>query len=326
MTSLLGHDTQIRTLLGAAASGRMHHGWILAGPRGVGKGRFARMAALRLLADAAGPPVVGEGLEVPSGHPIAHLFAADTHPDYMELTRLEKDNGELARNINVDQVRGLQRLFATSPSMSARRIVVIDSADELERAAANALLKSLEEPPADTLFLLVSHTPSRLLPTIRSRCRMLRFSALGDEDMRQVLRNHLPDAPPDEMEAMLAAAAGSPGRAINSAGLGLGELEKELRDIAATGDPDNSRRLTLARRLSIKSARSRYEAMLERVPTFLAAAARERQGEALRDAIAAWERARELAGGAIILSLDPATVAFELATLVAGLSRPVENA
>ena len=131
-----------------------------------------------MLADAAGPPVDAPGLDVPDDHPAARLVAAGSHPDLMRLERLARDGGtELARSINVDQVRGLQRLFATTPSMSPWRAVVIDAIDDLERGGANALLKNLEEPPPNTVFLLVSHAPERLLPTIRSRCRLLRLVA-----------------------------------------------------------------------------------------------------------------------------------------------------
>src|SRR5690606_18711357 len=104
--------------------------------------------------------------------------------DFALLERLEKDDkkgeaGQLARNITVEQIRGLSRLLHSAPSMGTRRIVLIDSADDLETGAANALLKNLEEPPEGAVFLLVAHRPGRLLPTIRSRCRVLRFSALN---------------------------------------------------------------------------------------------------------------------------------------------------
>ncbi len=129
-------------------TGRIHHAWLLAGPEGVGKALFADKAALRMLAEGAGP-VAAAGLDVPDDHPTARLVAAGSHPDLMRLERLTKDGGtELARSINVEQVRGLQRLFATTASMSPRRAVVIDAIDDLERGAANALLKNLEEPPA----------------------------------------------------------------------------------------------------------------------------------------------------------------------------------
>jgi len=319
MTSLLGHDEQARTLLSAARSGRLHHGWILAGPRGIGKASFARAMALRLLAEAAGPPVSAEGLDVPQDHPIRRLIEADSHPDYAELYCLEKESGT-ARNITVDQVRGLQRLIQSAPSMSPRRIVVIDSADDLERGAANALLKNLEEPPADMLFLLVSHAPGRLLPTIRSRCRTLRFDTLRDDAMRAILRVADGSLSPDELSALIRAGEGSPGKALRYAGLNIADIEQSLAAIATDGDPGNRQRLILAKTLASKAARPRYEAFLERAPAFIAAAARQRQGNDLGKALDHWEAARQLAGGAIILSLEPGAVVFELAGHVAALA------
>lgn len=319
MTSLLGHDEQARTLLSAARSGRLHHGWILAGPRGIGKASFARAMALRLLAEAAGPPVSAEGLDVPQDHPIRRLFEADSHPDYAELYCLEKESGT-ARNITVDQVRGLQRLIQSAPSMSSRRIVVIDSADDLERGAANALLKNLEEPPADMLFLLVSHAPGRLLPTIRSRCRTLRFDTLGEDAMRAILRAADESLSPDELSALIRAGEGSPGKALRYAGLNIADIEQSLAAIATDGDPGNRQRLILAKTLASKAARPRYEAFLERAPAFIAAAARQRRGSDLGKALDHWEAARQLAGGAIILSLEPGAVVFELAGHVAAFA------
>ncbi|BAV63767.1 AAA family ATPase [Sphingobium cloacae] len=319
MTFPLGHDAQARLLLEAARGGRMHHAWILSGPSGIGKARFARAMAMRLLAEAAGPPIDGQEFDVPEEHPIRALLEAHAHPDYAELALLEKD-GALARNISVDQIRGLQRLIQSAPSLSARRVVVIDSADDLERSAANALLKNLEEPPADMLFLLVSHAPGRLLPTIRSRCRTLRFDPLSDEMMRVALSRSDARPKPEEIETLLAVGEGSPGRALRYAGLNLDEIEDILRSIAVQGDGDNRQRLALAKMLSGKAARPRYEAFLERAPAFIAQAARGREGAALGKALDHWEAARHLAGGAVILSLEPGAVVFEIAGHVASLA------
>ncbi|HKY81205.1 MAG TPA: AAA family ATPase [Sphingobium sp.] len=317
--TIVGHDAQAGMLLAAARSGRLHHGWILAGPRGIGKASFARAMAMRLLAEAAGPLPEGEGLGLAPDHPTRKLIEAEAHPDYAELACLEKDSGT-ARNITVDQVRGLQRLIQSAPTFSSRRLVVIDSADDLERGAANALLKSLEEPPADMLFLLVSHAPGRLLPTIRSRCRTLRFDPLDDTGMRTVLRATDPDLSPDEIDALVEAGEGAPGKALRYAGLDIADMERTLAAIAADGDPGNRRRLALAKALSGKSARPRFEVFLERVPAFIAEAARQRSGAALGAALDHWEAARQLAAGAIILSLEPGAVAFELAGHVAALA------
>ncbi|MBB3982928.1 DNA polymerase-3 subunit delta' [Sphingobium fontiphilum] len=320
MTFPIGHERQARAMLEQARAGRLHHGWILAGPLGVGKGMFARAMALRLLAEAAGPPPGDDGLSVADDHPIARLIAAGAHPDYADLICLTKDNGDQARNISVDQIRGLSRLISTAPSLSTRRVVVIDSADDMEAPAANALLKTLEEPPTDMVFLLVSHAPARLLPTIRSRCRLLRFDALDDAAMRAVLGAQQPDIQGTELDALLRAAEGSPGRAMAYAGLDIAGLESALERIAAHGDPDNSERLALAKQLGTKPARARYQAFLERAPAFLARAARTRRGASLGRALDHWDEARKLAAGAVILTLEPQSVVFELAGHVAALA------
>jgi DNA polymerase-3 subunit delta' len=321
LSALHGHDDAVAAFKDSLASGRVHHAWLISGPTGVGKALFADKAALRVLAEGAGPPVDLPGLDVPEEHRIAKLVSAGSHPDLMRLERLPKDTGgELARNINIDQVRGLQRLFATTASFSPWRVVVIDSIDDLERSAANALLKSLEEPPANSLFLLVSHAPERLLPTIRSRCRILRLSLLDDDAMTSALWSALPDADDNEIRALREVGQGSPGRAIAFRGLDIAALDQSLNELLEQGDPTNSRRSQLAQSLGLKAAQPRYEAFLTRVPAVIATAAKSRRGQKLAEALALWERASELAGSATRLSLDPQVVAFELAGMVAALA------
>jgi DNA polymerase-3 subunit delta' len=264
--------------------------------------------------------LAGERDEIAEGHQVAHLVAAQSHPDYAELCRLEKDTGDLARSITVDQVRGLHRLLESAPSLSQRRIILIDSADDLERGGANALLKNLEEPPKSTIFLLISHSPSRLLPTIRSRCRTLRFSPLSEEKMRAVITAQQPGISEAELNNLVAMGEGSPGRALGFAGLGIDQMTTALDRIAQSGDASNAERLALSKQLAVRSAKPRFEAFLDCVPAFLARQARHRQGPALGMAIDAWEQARKLASAAIPLSLDPATVVFELCGLVALLA------
>jgi DNA polymerase-3 subunit delta' len=321
MTPLNGHAAAIDAFRAALDQSRLHHAWLLAGPEGVGKALFADKAALLMLASGAGPAVEGAGLDVPDDHPMARLAAAGSHPDLMRLERLTREGGtELARSISVDQVRGLQRLFATTASMSPRRAVVIDAIDDLERNAANALLKNLEEPPPDTLFLLVSHSPERLLPTIRSRCRLLRLSALDDDAMTSALNAALPDADEEEIAALVAIGKGAPGRAIAWRGLDIGALDREMDALVREGDATNGRRSALAQSLALKSAQGRYEAFLARAPSRIAASARGRVGTARADALKLWERATSLAGSARRHSLDPATIVFELAGMLAALA------
>jgi len=317
----IGHGGQVAAFLAAMGQGRLHHAWLLTGPQGVGKASFAEAGAARYLAEGTDRAPGGTGLDVAEDHPTAKLIAAGSHPDYRRLVRLPREKGnDLARNITIDQVRALQPFFAVTPGLSARRAVVIDAIDDLERPAANALLKNLEEPPADTLFLLVSHAPGRLLPTIRSRCRLLRFGPLGDADMAVALRRLLPEAPETEIAALIERGAGAPGRALRFAGLDVAGLDDALVALAREGDPTNARRVALARELSLKAAQPRYEIFLERAPAFIAAEAHRRSGEALAAAIALWEKARSIAESAVRLSLDPQTTVFELASLIAALA------
>jgi DNA polymerase-3 subunit delta' len=321
VTPLHGHDAAVAAFRAGMDSGRLHHAWLLAGPKGIGKDLFADKAALRVLADAAGPPLEAPGLDVPDDHPAARLVAAGSHPDLMRLERLARDGGiELARSINVDQVRGLQRLFATTPSMSPWRAVVVDAIDDLEAGGANALLKNLEEPPPNTVFLLVSHAPERLLPTIRSRCRLLRFSPLGDDVMAAALAAALPDAGAGEIETLVRIGEGAPGRAIAWRGLDVEALDRAMAALVAGGDPANAGRAALAQSLALKSAQPRYEAFLARAPARIAAEARKRKGPALADALKLWEHAFALAGSAQRLSLDPQSTVFELAGMLAALA------
>lgn len=323
MSRPLGNDAAHDAFLSAMASGSLHHAWLFAGPEGVGKASFARLAARRLLAEGSTGPALPPGWDVPDGHPTSHLLGSGAHPDYRLLQRQPKDDKspELARSIPIAQVRALNPMFAMAPSQSSRRVIVIDSIDEVERpGASNALLKNLEEPPQGTIFLLISHAPGRLLPTIRSRCRLLRFDALDDATMRQVLRDRHPTADDAEIAALTVAGQGSPGRAAGFAGLDMAALDAALGAIAGDGDPSNVRRARLAKALSPKAAQPRYEAFLDRAPAFIAAAARARRGTALRTALDSYDAARALSASARALSLDAQGTVFEMAGLVARLA------
>lgn len=321
MSPLFGHEEAVAAFRRALDSGRLAHAWLVAGPPGIGKSLFAHKAALRVLAEGMGP-VDAPGLDVPDEHTAARLFEAGSHPDFMRLERVAKGGGsELARSIGVDQVRWLHQRFAMTAALSPWRVVVIDTADDLEgRGAPNALLKLVEEPPAHTVFLLVSHHPDRLLPTIRSRCRMLRLAPLKDDAMASALRAALPEADEREIAELVAVGEGAPGRAIAWRGLDVAGLDREIDQLLREGDPTGHRRAALAQALSPKSAQPRYEAFLARVPAKIAEAARERSGPALAEAIALWERASGLAGAARRLSLDSQSAVFELAGLVAALA------
>jgi len=323
MTEIIGNAAAQSAFAAAMHSGALHHAWLFTGPQGVGKASFARLAAMRMLADARGGSTEPRGFAVPAGDPTRALIEAGSHPDFRLLTRLPKDpekpDQDLARSITIAQVRTLQPLFATTPSMSPRRVVMIDAIDDLERGGSNALLKNLEEPPAGTIFLLVSHAPGRLLPTIRSRCRVLRFEALTPDEVAVTLRLAQPDLDHDEISALVRASEGAPGRALRYAGLDISSLDEAIARIADEGDRDNVHRLRLAKSLAGKASQPRYEAFLDRVPAFIARAARDRSGARLKTALDAHAAARDLSAAAIGLSLDAQATVFELAGILATL-------
>lgn len=299
---------------------RLHHAWLLTGPKGVGKASFAKAASLRILAEGAGPAIDEDGIKTPSDHPVAKLIAAGSHPDYRFLERLERPSGGLARNISVDQIRSLGDMMAVTPSLSPWRAIVIDSADDLETSAANALLKMLEEPPANTIFFLVSHAPGRLLPTIRSRCRKLDFSLIGDDIMTSLLSGWYPEKTPEQFAALIEFSQGSPGRAKQIGELDLAPLEAEAVSIMREGDLDNSRRSKLASSLGAKASAERYAAFLALLPGLIAREAIHAQGEARGRALDAYAKARELVAIAPRLSLDPAFTIFQLGGVLASVA------
>lgn len=321
---IAGQEKAVEQFLAAWRSGSMHHAWLLAGPRGVGKASFAMAAAERVLAEAAGPPVTDAGIETPKCHPVGRLVAAGSHPDFRLLERLENERtGNLARNISVDQVRDLGELFAMTPALSPWRAVVVDSVDDMEASAANALLKMLEEPPANSLFLLVSHVPGRLLPTIRSRCRRLDFAPLEDDAMTSVLERELPEVSASEHARIIPMARGSVGRALAYALLDLAPLEEQALVILRDGDRDNALRSKLAQALGPKSAAERYAAFLDMAPSLIAREARSLDGSDRRRALDAYARARETSRLAPRLSLDASATVFQLGTILASVA-PVD--
>lgn len=316
MIRIFGHDAHFQAFAKAVASERLHHGWILSGPRGVGKASFAHEAA-RMLVDPE--------------NRFASMVDHHTHPDIIRVQRLPKEapkegeaadpDAELKRSIAIDQIREVQHSLTTRPSMGPKRMVIIDAADDLERGGANALLKSLEEPPVGTYFMLISHASDRLLPTIRSRCQMIRFEALGDAEMRQALHQALPHAALDEVKALVRSGRGLPGQAMLLAGMDFGEIESIADEIVRSGDPANKLRHKLAEKLSIKSAQASYEAFLRFVPVKIAAVGRTMPPAAAIAAVDAFHGADRLAARAIGLTLDKQAVLLQMGSLLAGLHK-----
>mgnify|MGYP005839827971 CR=1 FL=1 len=309
------HPAPRAALEAAWASGRMHHAWLLAGPDGVGKRAFALAAARMVLAGSS-------SMDVPDDHQAARLLAANSHPDFRRVEPGLTGRGERrSAVIAVDEVRAMQSVLHLAPSIARWRVVLVDPADAMHAPSANALLKSLEEPPANTLFLLISHAPGRLLPTIRSRCRRLRFGPLPEEAVRAMLAQLLPGDDPGELDRLAMLAEGAPGRALRYAGLQVAALADALATIADAGPQQvHAHASALARALAGRQAQPRYEAFLELVPRHIAAVARTRTGDALDAALSLWEEARDL--GRDGPALDPAATVAELCRLVAAAGPP----
>lgn len=319
--TLLGHDEAWAQWRAALASDRMHHAWILAGPRGVGKGLFARAAAAELVAEPGVPqPTVGH-------HP--DILIPEHPPENKEEEKKRADGQDdirRKRSIPIDEIRAVQQRLTTRPTLGARRAVIIDPADDLEKGAVNALLKSLEEPPVGTYFLLVAHRPGRLLPTIRSRCRMLRFAPLPDAAVDAVLRGSVPEADDASREAAIAAAQGSPGIALEFLDQDLGAILRAMQAIIARGDDDFALRGQLATEIGARPDRDRMQAVAELaravVAAELAQASRARQARIIETHA---ELVR-LAGQLPTYNFDPGLAAMEIGGLLASAAMPREAA
>jgi DNA polymerase-3 subunit delta' len=293
----------------------MHHAWILSGRRGIGKAAFALQAARELV----GGPGMGD-------HPDIIVL---NHPPKDDTEAAKRDEGkpyETKRNIPIDEVRAMQRRLTTRPTLGERRVVIVDPADNLEASASNALLKSLEEPPQGTFFLLVSHRIGRLLPTIRSRCRVLRFPPVRDEGIEAVLRQEAPQVDAVTRAAAIAVSAGSPGAALEFVGLGLGELHSLMQDLVRRGDPDFIRRGKLTEAIGARPDRRRQMAAIELARSVVAEAMPSVELPAIPALAEAHAQLSRLAAEFPTYNYDAGLLVMEIGSLLAALAMPSEAA
>jgi DNA polymerase III subunit delta' len=209
---LLGHEAAEATLAEAARAGRLHHAWLITGPEGIGKATLAFRFARRLL---AGIPPDSNSLALDPSNPAFRRVAAGAHADLLTVELAYDDKRKRMRTqIAVEDVRRVSAFMSLTPAEGGWRVAIVDGAESLNQSSANALLKILEEPPQRAILLLVCSSPGSLLPTIRSRCRRLPLSPLGDAAMAQALAAYLPDMEEDERIRLADLAEGSPGRAL----------------------------------------------------------------------------------------------------------------
>lgn len=304
---LIGHTRPRELFLEALSGGRLHHAWLITGPRGVGKRRFADWAALKLL---SGTRDLGD---TPATDPAAALVEAGSHPDHRVLAPPTEGKGSATGSIIIDQIRDMRDFLHSYPAIAEWRTLIVDSIDDMNISTANAFLKELEEPRQKTVYLLVSHSPARLLPTIRSRCRPLRLQGLADPDVRRVLEADNPGLPEADIAQLAALARGAPGSVADLAGADFAGLERALEAVVNGGDP-----LALVRSVQPQSAAARYHALLTLAPRRLASLARDNPDPRLIDL---YDEAEALSQAAVPLAYDRAQVAMALSDIMARAGR-----
>jgi len=291
-TALFGQSAAEAEFLDVYNSGRLHHGWLITGPRGIGKATLAWRIARFLLATPPegeaglfGDPQPPATLDIDPQHPVARRMAALAEPSLFLLRRAwDRDRKRLKSQITVDEVRKLRGFFGLTAAGGGRRVVIVDDADAMNPSSANAILKLLEEPPEGAAILMISHRPSGLLPTIRSRCRVLRCAPLGAQDMAAALAGADVD-PGADSTALAALAGGSVGDAIglsNADGLAIyGGLIKLLATLPRM---DRAVAVKLADSAAQRGADAKLDMLIRLIDLMLSRLARAGAGAPLDEA------------------------------------------
>lgn len=309
---LYGHMDAEKELAESLTQGRPHHAWLISGPKGVGKATLAYRFARRLLGARPGDD---RPLSCEPNDPIAGKIAMGAHPDLRTATRLDPEKNEIKRDVTVLAARTLTSFFAlTADGVNGARVGIVDCADDLSTNAANALLKTLEEPPAGGTLILLANAPGRLLPTIRSRCRRLTLSPISEADLKLAL--------PQIDATTRALAAGCPGRARALAALGGGKIYTTLtRHLSGLPRAPLDEALALA---DMASRPETFAALFDMLESWLARAGRAAAGLPIEEiepgesamlarlganagsdaAALAWAKVRELRHAVEALNLD----------------------
>jgi DNA polymerase-3 subunit delta' len=265
--AFVGHQGAVTALVGAAVAGRLHHAWLIGGQEGIGKATLAYRFARWLLAGAD-----TADLSVAASNPVFKRVAANTHADLLTIDRrFDEKRKKMQSEIVIDTVHEVGRFLRLTPGEGGWRVVVVDGAEDMNRNAANALLKLLEEPPRRAILLLVSHAPGRLLPTIRSRCRRINLSTLADAEVAALLAEQAPELSAADRSRITGLAEGSIGRALTLAaegGVAMAALVDEA--LAAAVPPARAQAMADA----AARAEDGFEVFMSLLRSGLAAAAR----------------------------------------------------
>lgn len=318
---LIGHGETERKLLDAYRSQRLHHAWILGGPKGIGKATLAFRFARFVIAnpDRFGADVANASdLTVAPDHAVSRQLAAGGHPNILHLRRPWDDKSKRFKaDLPVDEVRRTVSFFGTTASARAWRLCIVDAADDMNNSSANALLKILEEPPERCLFLVLSHAPGRLLPTIRSRCRRVDLTPLSEAELAEGLRDLAPDAVPgaDDLHEIALAADGSLRSAItllSGDGLAIAKGVKRLTE--SSGQLDLAAVHALADLVAARGQSDNWENFQHIVQILLHERMRRELGAGLQrahDLIGVWEKTNQAIRDADALNLDRKQVVLD---------------
>ncbi|HEY4918536.1 MAG TPA: DNA polymerase III subunit delta' [Xanthobacteraceae bacterium] len=325
--ALHGHAQAEQKLLADYKSGRIAHAWLIGGPAGIGKATLAyRMARFALAHSDPAAAAVQQAttLAVAPDSPTARRIAGRAHPDLLVLERTAGDNGKLRSVITVDEVRRTIAFFGSTAGEGGWRVCVVDAADELQYPqGSNALLKVLEEPPPRSLFLVVSHAPGRLLPTIRSRCRRLTLRPLDAADVAAAAMAALgADADEAALRQAAAAADGSVARAIALSGGPQLALRDKMIDLLGRLPATDPRALHALGDSLERGGDGLFEIFTETARDWLSAQL-DRTGDARRlaRAAAAWERLDHAARDAETYNLERKPFVFNVFGLLAEAAR-----
>jgi DNA polymerase-3 subunit delta' len=320
---LAGQEAALARAARALRGGRPPQAWLISGPPGIGKATLAYRIARYLLAHGA-TDAGADDLSVPGDSRAAVQVAARAHPGLLVIKRgLNEKTGKLMTETSVNEVRKLTDFFGMTSGAGGWRVVIVDPADDLNDNAANALLKLLEEPPADAMLLLLSHRPGRLLPTIRSRCQRLELRPLDDAAMDTVLARMLPETNVAERASLARLSGGSPGAALTLATGDGAELAAEADRLI-----DNARAPDLLALLALGDRIWRTRDGLQQFGTFLTEAlaarirAKAHSGAAGLDRwVQAVGRLEQAFGRATGLNLEPRQTLLSAARDVSATAR-----
>ncbi len=309
----------------AWSAGKLHHAWLLTGPEGIGKATLAYRMARFLLANPEPGPVRPANLHVPASNPVTGKLARLSHPDVAVIRRtLNKEGKAFKTEISVEDIRSGLDLFRVTAGAGGWRVIIVDAMDDLNNAGANALLKMLEEPPKQAIFLLIAHSPGRLLPTVRSRCRVLRVPPLSEAKVSETL-HRIAGVEPGEAQEAARLADGSVRAALQLIDPVLANFRREASRLLA--DPARAEPKAvhqLVGKTSGKAGEGAYEALLRLIEQALRGSIQQPAPVAALAARAElWEKLRHAAREVEAYNLDRRPFLLSVFSDLAALARRV---